>query len=179
MADDTLDEAFDPLPALTEPPDPDEELQLEEALADPAAAISESVSPPAPLGRAPAFDFVNHAFLPGVAGGPLQTRGIDTLRTWVEKCARTKRGQHPAVNPEFGTDVTAEDLLSEGDPFDAAAISEYLDALRRAFLVHPRITDVTDMQITGSLGDDQAVLAFTVVTDSIDLRDLDVQLPLT
>jgi hypothetical protein len=180
VPDDQLDETFDPLPALSDPPDPDEELTLQDALAEPATADpADTTGPPAPLGRAPAFDFIAHRFLPGTAGGPLQTRGVDTLRTWVEKAARTKRGQFPAVDPDFGTDITAEDLLSEGDPFDPSAISEYLDAVRRGLLVHPRITDVTDMQIIGSLDDDEASVAFTVVTDTTDLRDLDIRLPLT
>jgi hypothetical protein len=166
-----LDEGFDPLPALTEPLDPADQLTLEDALAD-QAPVAVGPAPPAPLGRAAAYDFVQHQLIPGVAGGPLMTRGLATLATWVEKCLRTRRGENPAVHPNFGCDILAEDLLSEGDPFDAAAVTEYMEAVTRGLLVHPRISRVEGLSVEGSEDDDAVVISFRVATDDDDLGEL-------
>jgi hypothetical protein len=167
-----LDEAFSPLPALTEPLDPAAELTLEDALADQSGPVVEAPGPPAPLGRAPAYDFVQRRFVPGVAGGPLMTRGIATLATWVEKSLRTRRGENPAVAPGFGCDILAEDLLEEGEPFDASMVAEYVAAIERALLEHPRISDVEGLSVDGSEDDDAVLLSMRVVTDGDDLQDL-------
>lgn len=169
MAD--LDEGFDPLPVLTEPFDPAAELTLEDALAD-QAVVPVVPGPPAPLGRAAAYDFIAHELIPGVAGGPLMTRGLATLATWVEKCLRTRRGENPAVHPDFGCDILAEDILSEGDPFDAAAVTEYLAAVERGLRMHPRISRVEGLSVVGSEDDDAVFISFRVATDDDDLGDL-------
>lgn len=144
MAD--IDEGFSPLPALTEAADPAEELRLQDAFADAGTVVVPSAAP-VPLGRAPAYDYVNHRLIPGKAGGPLMTRGRATLAGWIEKCLRTRRGENPAVDPDFGLDILAEDLLAEGVAFDPAAISEYLAAVERGLLVHPRIAGLeADME---------------------------------
>lgn len=157
-----LDEGFDPLPALSEPPDPDTELSIQDAIADSATTTIEPVAEPTPLGRAPAYNFLEPRLVPGVAGGPLMTRGYDTLATWIEKCLRTRRGENPAVDPDFGCEILVEDLLSEGEPFDPSAIAEYTAAIERALLVHPRIASVDDFEVDGSLDDDAATIAFHV-----------------
>lgn len=167
-----LDEGFSPLPALTEPLDPLAELTLESALADATSSPVDAPGPPAPLGRAPAYDFIEHRFVPGAAGGPLMTRGIATLATWVEKCLRTRRGESPAVDPGFGCDILAEDLLEEGGPFDASATAEYVAAVERALLQHPRISDVEGLSVDGSDDDDAVFITMRVVTDGDDLADL-------
>lgn len=169
MAD--LDERFSPLPALTDPVDPLDELTLQDALAD-QVPVSGPTGPPAPLGRAPAYDFIQHQLLPGAAGGPLMTRGVATLATWVEKCIRTRRGENPAVDPSFGCDLLAEDVLEEGVPFDPAATAEFAAAVSRALLVHPRITSVEDVTVDGGLDDDLVTVSFHVTTDGDDLSDL-------
>jgi hypothetical protein len=166
-----IDEGFEPVPALTEPLAPDDELTLQDALADPSTAPV-SVSPPAPLGRAPAFDFIDHRLVPGVAGGPLMTRGVPTLATWIEKCLRTRRGENPAVDANFGCDILAEDLLGEGLPFDPSAVAEYAAAIDRALRVHPRITGVENIAIDGDLDDDAVSVSFTATIDGDDVEDL-------
>jgi hypothetical protein len=165
------DETFDPLPALTEPPDPSTELTMQDALAD-AQPDDATTPPPTPLGRAPAYDFAQHRMLPGGFGGPLMTRGRGTLQTWVEKCVRTRRGENPAVDPDFGCDITVEDLLEEGGPYDAATVAEYLAAVERALLAHPRITGIDDLDVQGGADDDAVFLSFTVATDGDDLGEL-------
>lgn len=168
-----VDEGFSPLPEFAEPLDPLDELTLDDALAEEDERQRVDVAePPAPLGRAPAFDFGAQRFIPSVSGGPLMTRGRATLQTWVEKCLRTKRGEAPAVHPDFGCDMTVEDLLEEGEPFDAAAVTEYTDAVRRALLVHPRITDVEGLSVEGSLDDEAVFVSLTVITDDEDLGEL-------
>lgn len=167
-------EGFSPLPALTEPPDPDRELELQDALADDAGTVEESV-PPAPLGRAPAYDFIAHRLLPGAAGGPLMTRGLETLATWIEKCLRTRRGESPAVDPDFGCDLIAEDILSEGDPFDAAAIAELTAAAERALLMHPRLTSIETFRIEHDPDDDAVFVTLAGEVDGDDLAEFTLQ----
>jgi hypothetical protein len=167
-----IDEVFSPFPALTEPLDPAAELTLEDALADESTRTAEVPGPPAPLGRAPAYDFVQRRFVPGAAGGPLMTRGTATLATWIEKCLRTRRGENPAVAPGFGCDILAEDLLEEGEPFDASAVAEYVAAIERALLQHPRISEVEGLSVDGSETDDAVFVSMRVVTDGDDLQDL-------
>jgi hypothetical protein len=165
------DEGFDPLPALTEALDPRDELRIEDAFADPATlAVPDQT--PEPLGRAPAYDFVNHRLLPGGAGGPLMIRGAATLGQWVDKCLRTRRGENPAVDPDFGSDLLPEDLLGEGRPFDPSAVAEYIAAAERALRVHPRISDVDDMRITSDPDDDAVMLSFTVIVDDDEIPEL-------
>jgi Protein of unknown function (DUF2634) len=168
-----VDEGFSPLPAFSQPVDPLAELTLEDALADDEQP-AEIPAPPAPLGRAPAYDFIEHRFIPSVAGGPLMTRGTATLATWVEKCLRTRRGESPAVDPDFGCDIVAEDLLEEGEPFDASAVAEYVDAIKRALLTHPRISDIEGLSVEGSEDDDAVIISLRVVTDGDDLSDLTI-----
>jgi hypothetical protein len=136
-----IDEGFAPVPALTEPADPAEELTLQDAFAD-VATVAVGASPPVPLGRAPAYDYLERRLLPGAAGGPLMTRGVETLAGWIEKCLRTRRGENPAVDPDFGLDILAEDILAEGAAYDPSAVSEYLAAVERGLLVHPRIAGI-------------------------------------
>jgi hypothetical protein len=170
MAD--VDEGFEPVPALTEPASADDELTLEDALADDAAVVV-GAEPPVPLGRAPAFDFRERRFAPGLAGGPLMTHGTQTLQTWVEKCIRTRRGESPAVDPDFGLDLLAEDLLEEGVPYDPAAVAEYVAAIERGLTVHPRIASVDDIQVTYDDPDDDGVfVSFTVIQTADDAEEL-------
>lgn len=175
----TLDEGFEVLPPDSEPPDPDEALSLEEALADPTVLDPEQ-DPPVALGRAPAIDFVQRRFIPNTAGGPLMVYGIDTLAQWVEKCLRTRRGENPACHPDFGLDVMLTDLL-DGGPFDAGAVAEFEAIVERALSLHPAIDSIDEWQpIYTDLDDDSAQIRFTVIptVEGEDPLELDVTLPM-
>lgn len=173
----TLDEGFSPLPAQTEPPDADGELALQEDLAS-GQGIFTLTDPqaPSPLGRSYAYDFIEHRLIPGQAGGPLMTRGLDTLATWIEKCLRTRRGENPAVDPDFGLEIMPEDLI-DGGPFDAGAMAELDGAIRRGLLVHPRIIDVDEFT-TNYDGDTSVYRTFRVIPEGDDLAPLTFDLPL-
>ena len=180
MADpNTLDEGFEILPVGSEPPDADAELALQEDLASGQDTFAAQDGPPAPLGRSYAYDFAARRFIPGQAGGPLMTFGLDTLATWVEKCLRTRLGENPAVDPDFGVEILPEDLI-DGGPFDAGAIAEYESAARRALLVHPRIADVENFDLLYDAGDDSVRIVLRVIPegDDLDVVDLKFALPL-
>lgn len=171
------DEGFEPLPAQVEPPEAGEELRLQDALAQGGGGVTLSVEAPAPIGRAPAYDFHNRRLIPDAAGGPLMTRGSETLAVWVEKCLRTRRGENPAVDPSFGLDLTAEDILAEGEPFDDASTAEYLAGVERALLLHPRITAVTDLAVDTDPDDDAVFITLRVAIDGDDRDPLTIELP--
>lgn len=171
-----LDEGFELLPAGTEPPDPDIELALEEDLASGQDTFEVQDATPAPLGRSYAYDFAARRLVPGQAGGPLMTFDIPTLALWIEKCLRTRLGENPAVDPDFGLEVLPEDLI-DGGPFDAGAMAELDSSIRRGLLVHPRIVDVIDFA-TRYDGQDAAMRIFRVIPEGDDLDDLELGLPL-
>lgn len=180
MAEDptTQDEGFELLPPETEPPDAGAELALEDELAAGADDLAIDVPEPPPLGRSYAYDFIEHGFVPSQAGGPLPTHGLETLAVWGEKCLRTRRGENPACDPDFGMDLMPQDLL-DGGPFDASAMAEYEADIRRALLVHPRIVDVDSFAVEYAEGDDAVAVSFRVIPEGDDLDDLDFdRLPL-
>lgn len=81
-----------------------------------------------------------------------------SLVTWIRKALATPRGVYPIYDDDYGTDLARCASYRE-------LSSTVEDDLRRCLLLHPLITDVTDVSIT-PLDRDSAVLAFTVV-DSI------------
>lgn len=172
-----LDEGFAVLPPESEPPEPDEALTLEDALADPID-LDVDQDPPAVLGRAPAIDFAQRRFVPSTAGGPLMIYGTDTLAQWVEKCLRTRRGENPACDPDFGLDALLEDLL-DGGPFDGGAAAEYEAIAERALTVHPAIDSVEEWTVDYAEGDDAAFISVRIVpaAEGTDPLDFDVTLP--
>jgi hypothetical protein len=149
--------------------DVEEELELEDALTG-ARPVVLAQAPPAPLGRTPAYDFVNGRFLPRGAGGPVMLRGLDALGQWVVKCLHTDRGGALAVHPDFGLEG-ASDLL-DGGPFDESASAELYDRVQQALLVHPRITSVEEWQVDYEAGDDFIRISFRVVPEGDDEGDL-------
>lgn len=128
----------------------------------------------APLGRAPAYDFVERRFIPGIGGGPLMIYLLETLMQWVEKCLRTRRGESPAVHPDFGVDVLPEDLL-DGDVLDMSELAEAYTDWDRALLVHPRIAETDEWNADYEEGDDAVYVSFRVIPDGDDLDDLIVK----
>jgi phage baseplate assembly protein W len=170
------------LPVGIEPPSPDEELALEDAAADVGFAGVELVrAPPPPLGRTPAYDFVEKAFVPSVSGGALMLYGEATLRQWVEKCLRTIRGASPAVDPDFGVERRPEDLIDGGaiDPAEhAAAEADWTTALLR----HPRINRVegwaVDVQDEGEVVEVTARITAEGLGPEDTLEPIDIALRL-
>lgn len=175
-----LDDGFDVLPLGTEPLTADDALTLEDTLADPDALVT-TQDPPAPLGRAPAIDFVQRTFIPNTAGGPLMVYGLDTLRQWVEKCCRTRRGENPACHPDFGVDQLFSDMI-DGSPYDESVAAQFEAIVERALSVHPFIDSIDEWQIVYAQDDDDfAAVKFVVIptAEGEDPVDIDVQLPAT
>lgn len=173
------DEGFSILPPGSDPPTADEQLTLEDTLAG-ANALDVTQSPPTPLGRAPAIDFVQQTFIPNTAGGPLMIYGQDTLRQWVQKCIRTRRGENPACDPNFGLDKLFSDMI-DGEPYDESVAAEYEAIVLRALSVHPAIDSIEEWAIDYLDGDDAAFVSFTVIptAEGVDPLNIDVQLPAT
>lgn len=167
------DETFPILPPDSEPPDADEALSLQDALDDPDLE-DVAQDPPAPLGRTPAVDFVQRTFVPNTAGGPLMLYGDDSLRQWIEKCLRTRRGDNEACHPDFGLDELIFDLV-DGGVFDEAAAAQYQAMVERALPVHPAIAEVQEFDVEYSDGDDaaRARLVASKVTEGEDPLVLD------
>lgn len=123
---------------------------------------------PAPLGRAPKFDFAARAWerAPG-AQGPVMTHGNETLKNWIEKCLSTARGAHPIHPPGYGLQ-RPEDLI--GGPVTEVP-ADLTQRITDALTFHPRIANVTDFAFDYDPSDDYLAVSFTVVTD----RDETVQ----
>lgn len=181
VTDPTLtDDGFDVLPPSTEPPTADDALTLEDTLADPSL-LDQEQDPPPPLGRTPAIDFVQRTFVPNTAGGPLMLYGLDTLRQWVEKCCRTRRGENPACDPQFGLDRLFADMI-DGTPFDEAVAAEFEGIVERAVAIHPFLDSIDEWEIDYINDDDDfATVRFVVmpVQQGQDPVDIDIQLPAT
>jgi phage baseplate assembly protein W len=168
------------LPADDPSPEPDAELDaFEDSLTADDALLDDVVidEQPPPLGRSWAFDFDSGSFLWGTGQGPLETRGLATLRGWIEKCLYTPRGLaiHP---PDYGVEDLDEVI---GMSVAEAGSAGLEDRIREALLFHPRIQDVTDFDAFAGTAenddDDVLYVSFTVVTDDGDLENFDA-LPL-
>ena len=172
-------EGYQLLPAGSEPPSADDALALEDTLANPDA-LAVAQRPPVPLGRAPAIDFAARRFVPNTAGGPLMIYGIDTLKQWAQKCLKTRRGENPAVDPEFGMDRLFVDLI-DGSPYDESTFAEFESIAERALSVHPDIDAVDEWTIDYTADDDAAFVSFVVIpaADGEDPLSIDVSLPAT
>lgn len=157
------------LPAEDEPPSADDALSaVEEELSDLPALddVDLQVEAPdelPPIGRGWAFDFQEPGFRRGVSGrGVLATRGVETLRGWIDKALRTARGAHAVHPDDYGMD---DPWRLIGTPLSRAPIAEYEDDVRRALTFHPRIADVTDFRVALDPDVPAVELQFTVVLD--------------
>lgn len=123
-----------------------------------------------PLGRGWSFDFGRRAFNSVEGRGPLETRGQATLRAWVEKCLNTQKGAHPIYSDDFGVAMPFGALGAAGGSFDSEDLEiELVDALT----YHPRITDVTDVEVDFDEVNEALRVSFTVVQDDADDLVLD------
>jgi hypothetical protein len=98
----------------------------------------------------------------------------------VEKCLRTRRGENPAVDPDYGLDRLFLDMI-DGSPYDESTAAEFEGIVERAVSVHPAIDSIEEWSIDYLDGDDAATIRFTVipVAQGQDSLDIDVQLPAT
>jgi Protein of unknown function (DUF2634) len=168
-------------------PDPDEVLDAIEATDDDSRSFLDEDdqadvitvdAPPPPLGLSWAFDFSTNTFLMGGIGGPLETRGLATLRGWIEKCLMTARGAHPIHPPDYGVEGLTDIIGDAATPEVAGGLEE---VIRDALLFHPRITEVVDFAAfvgehddldTSITPDDETLfVSFTVVTDDEETID--------
>jgi hypothetical protein len=150
----------------------DELAQLE---AETGADLALDDGPKPTLGRSWAFDFASGRFITKPGGGPIETQGMATLRTWIEKALRTARGAHR---------VYAQSSFGLAAGLDVGGIDPSLDDLegrcRQALTLHPRITDVRDFRITPDPDDEEvSLVGFLVLTDEagteLEVKDVSVR----
>lgn len=171
---------FLPEPQFPDDLDPQSTLDLlDDRLVDPSVPPPDLVvtdAPPPPYGRSWAFDFVAQRFVVSPSGGIAETRGLATLRVWIEKCMRTDRGAHPIHSDDYGM-VRPFDMI--GMQLTDISKDDLEDRVRTALTVHPSILDIDDFDMTYATdGDDALFVSFTVLlADQQSLVVSNVELP--
>lgn len=128
-----------------------------------AEVISDEELPP--IGRSWAFDFGLRQFISLEGSGPLETRGDETLKGWIEKCLNTQKGVHPIYSDDFGLTDPRAMIGQSALALDAADLeSEIIEALT----FHPRITNVKDFEINFVEEQEALYVGFTVIHDDED-----------
>jgi phage baseplate assembly protein W len=125
---------------------------------------------PPPFGRSWAFDFSIPGFATEAGQGPLETRGIDTLRQWVIKCLLTARGAHPIHPRGYGMEKPFDVI---GQPLSAFLNAELEERVANALTFHPRITGIEDFATFTEEEDDALLVEFRVMLDNEE--ELDIQ----
>lgn len=115
------------------------------------AAIASALSPdyvslvgegPVPIGYTWLFDYeAGRHVMRGQA--PVRATGIDNIKTWALGVTRTARWAHGVFSDAFGMEEP-DAMVGLANP--RPALRAYEDALRRALLVHDRITDLVDFE---------------------------------
>ena len=95
--------------------------------------------------------------------GPVETRGIDTLRGWIAKCLVTSRGAHPIHPDGYGMESPFDMIGSTFTEFDT---SDLEDRIREALTFHPRISGIEDFETEFAEGDEALFVAFQVLLDN-------------
>lgn len=162
-----FDEGFDSPSQDSLPPDPATELSLEEAAAADPGFLAVSQPEPPPLGRSPAYDYAQRAFVPNQAGSPLMLTGLATLNSWLEKCVRTVRGASPAVDPTFGLKQSLESVFLTGGMYDPTQQTTAEELIRDAFGVHPNVESVEDVTVSYTPGDTAVVIDYRVMPEGL------------
>jgi hypothetical protein len=153
----------------------DLERELEEfPESDDLIVVEEEKPPP---GRSWAFDFRQGTFFPGIgrSHGPLETRGLQTLQGWIEKCLNTDRGAHTIHPPDYGMERPFDTI---GRSQREAMASDYAQRVRDALTFHPRIVDVTDFSAEVAPDSDWLLANFHVVLDDETLVPVATTIPL-
>jgi Protein of unknown function (DUF2634) len=122
--------------------------------------------PPLPVGRSWAFDFERKAFerAPGQTG-PVEIRGDDALRQWIETTLRTARGAHPIYSDDYGIDMPADFIGGTASSFP---LDVYEDAVTEALLVHRQIASVEDFDVLYDPEQEYVGVSFTLIKASTD-----------
>lgn len=142
--------------------------------AEPDVIVSLDDKPP--LGRSWEFSFwPPQGFVTKPGGhGPTGTFGEDTLRHWIDKCLHTDRGAHPIHPPGYGVEGA---FAMIGRPLESTELATYEGRVRDALLFHPRITDVTDFDMTLDPDEEDVAITMTVVLDDETELSVEVTLP--
>jgi hypothetical protein len=125
----------------------------------PTVVVADAAPPP--LGRSWPFDFGSEQFVRS-RGVPLETRGTATLLGWIDKCLHTARGALPIHPPAYGL-VDPDSIF--GKPVAELSAQELEERFRDALTFHPRIADVTNMQIRTDPQSGRAWAQYLVVRD--------------
>ena len=180
-----MSEFFDPaeeevveslLPVEDEPPSPEEELARADEEAEDFPESDDLIATEEerlPIARSWAFDFERGRFTRGSAQGPAETRGVMTLRYWIEKCLRTARGAHPIHPEDYGIDRVGRGVF--GSPMSEAHGADLEERIRDALMYHDAITEITDFQAVQNPEDDLLLVSFHVVLDDdvmLEVRNL-------
>lgn len=150
---------------------------LDERLVDPTAPppdLTVTTAPPQSPGRSWAFNFVTNRFVVR-ASGVSQTRGLETLRQWIEKALRTDRGAHPIYSDHYGMERPFDII---GMPLVAINSDDLQQRIEDTLILHPLIGSVQDFAMDYDPLDTILNVSFTVVlTDEQVLTVNDLRLP--
>lgn len=121
-------------------------------------------APPPPLGRSWQFDFALEQFVRADrhANAILETRGLATLAGWILKCLRTQRGALPIHPSDYGL---RDPWAIFGRPISELSEQQLEEDFREALTFHPRIADVTNVQLHTATASSKAYVRFQVITD--------------
>lgn len=130
-----------------------------------AQAIEVEVDERSAFGRSWQFDFVAGDFTPS-SGGPQATRGLATLRNWIEKCLRTEGGgRFPVYSSQYGM-VGVDSMIGLSQA--AVDAGDLGDRIYDALMFHPRITDIVGFNAFIDPNDETLFVTFRVITDTDD-----------
>lgn len=96
--------------------------------------------PPPPVGRSIAVDLTHDAgwLFVRSGAGVIETRGVETLKTWITLCLATERGAHPALPANFGIIGMTAGI---GEHITSPAVAGREERIREALIAHPHIDD--------------------------------------
>lgn len=133
-------EGLDLVPPAEDPVSADDALDAaaSSALDAPAEVLDDA---PVALGREWVFDYDERRFVRGTDGAPLEARGTEGLKTWLNGVIHTARNAHPVFSTEHGMDKPNAVIGQAGaDAVEYA--SDWGEKLRDAVLTHDRITGI-------------------------------------
>lgn len=147
-------------PDVEDPLAPDDEfLDIDDTPEREDIVVEEAA--PQPLGRSWGYDFIRRRFITVRGKGPLETRGLETLRFWIEKALRTPRGSSVLHPDDYG--LPRRNILGESGA--EVAFGDLSEDITDCLTFHPRITDVTDFDFNFVEEEEALYASFRVVLD--------------